>query len=270
MLSTKEPSYLVTLIHRAEIGENEIHEDEIPHWEEFTAALYDLESARGECAYIGESRWTDGPAPLSFGHPMETELGMTFPDPLPDVPQPARDVLVKTGDTISCSGIWEPVKVELSNTLMGLFKKPLPPVDGIWKLDGCMNYLHADSPAPQAEIGDIAAPGMQTWQKKDVYWRLIWRDDRYEDGTIPPEEVDYVFQQPALDRAERARRQVAKTGNIAAAAAGIDLIVARSGQPAPRRGHWAMLGDVREATDAELGQPLPTRGDKQVEWVWVR
>jgi hypothetical protein len=110
-----------------------------------------------------------------------------------------------------------------------------------------MNYLHVDSAAPAYGYADETRP---------VTWRLLWADNRYLDGTIPPEEADYVFLQPDLSRAERAREQVAKTGNVAAATPGIDLVIVRSGQPAPRRS---------EAGDLAFGRVAASLADDRLD-----
>jgi hypothetical protein len=50
---------------------------------------------------------------------------------------------------------------------------------------GCMNYLLAGTSAPQYQDGERDKP-------MPVTWRLVWKDERYLDGTIPEEEKDYL------------------------------------------------------------------------------
>ena len=92
-----------------------------------------------------------------------------FPSPLPEVPEPNEETLVKSGQQVLKFGIYEPqVK------------------------DGCMNYLLADTIAPtlMTDSGDLLR----------VIWRLIWEDKRYLDGEIPSEESRYfpTENKPAL------------------------------------------------------------------------
>jgi len=57
-----------------------------------------------------------------------------------------------------------------------------------------MNYLHGGSAAPKAyqETEDDSS-------EMDVVWRLLWRDERYEDGSVPEEEQRYEFVTPKTD-----------------------------------------------------------------------
>jgi hypothetical protein len=75
-----------------------------------------------------------------------------------------------------------------------LFKKPQGPFTRV----GTMNYLHGGSPAPLAEhiYFDSSDRHGYNYKEFNATWRLIWRDDRYEDGTIPEEEKSYIFVRP--------------------------------------------------------------------------
>jgi hypothetical protein len=256
--------------HETKVGDWSIYfePDDVPFWSDVLRTHHDLSAAWVECATpILQSRYIDDPAPQIFGHPMPTECGIHFPDPLPDLPVPQEEHLIQTGSTLPCSGIWEPVKVDVRNTLLGLVKKPIPPIDGIWHVDGCMNYLHGGQLAPEYADGGY---DLDKSQYRKVWWRLLWRDDRYQDGTIPAEESAYIFQEPDADRARRAREVVAASGDVSSAAPGLDLVITRSGQPASRSGRWAMLGDANKvAHHVSVGDPLPDWDGKPVEWVWV-
>lgn len=185
-----------TDIMRFEWGENGLDEVASPFWSEFDTALRQL-CVETELNYILEDRHTDMPAPLglsSYRGPNFLRENTVLPEGelprVPDAPQPLR--IIQTGGTVPCSGIWEPVKVEMSSGLLGMFKKPQIPDSGDIELDGTMNYLHVDSPAPTIAFEADTPNG----RGRPTFWKLLWRDDRYEDGTIPPEEAAYHFRCP--------------------------------------------------------------------------
>ena len=153
-----------------------------PLMKEFFEALGELCNAWGECAHdILESGDPDDSASAFYSLWHIVFLPhYPYPNPLPDVPKPAKIVEVKTGDFIPCSGIWEPVEGSVHI--------------------GAMNYLHGARLAPQLEQSYKDARDLDLGYDtttEDVTWRLIWRDDRYEDGTIPAEEQDYQFVEPS-------------------------------------------------------------------------
>jgi hypothetical protein len=145
-----------------------------------------------ECRNIAEEEV----APNSYGLWEAVFLSrLPYPDPLPDVPDPKEDVAVKTGEQVPCFGVWEPTE------------------NG--RCVGVMNYLLGDTRAPAYEktfldpsdtnygygyVGGIDDYGHVNGS--DVVWRLIWRDDRYEDGTIPEEEEGYIFLCPVPEGVE--------------------------------------------------------------------
>lgn len=179
--------YWQRLLQFIESGDSGIDEAHTPNWPAITEAILDFGYALADCAQdIMESQDLDDPAPNVYGVWYQKHLPkMPFPDPLPEVPDPADNVLVYTGRTIPCSGIWEPVDVPRPKGLQ-LFKSPAP--RGPFPIIGCMNYLHGGSPAPQASLEtETDNPDV------DATWRLLWRDDRYQDGTIPEEESGYQF-----------------------------------------------------------------------------
>ncbi|AKO10536.1 hypothetical protein ACU17_15745 [Xanthomonas oryzae pv. oryzicola] len=175
---------------------------------------------------------------------------MHFPLVIPDVPDPVENTLVATGSRIPCSGIWEPVYAPKPKKF-SLFSKPDVP-SGFLPYIGALNYLHGGSPAPQA--GQIVRDASIDI---DVVWRLIWRDDRYEDGTIPEEEADYVFMEseppPVQQEAatDAARRQVS----------------AMSGQRASQAGRWLVMDDLNAAAQFNAGDELPLHEGRKVQWV---
>lgn len=124
-----------------------------------------------------------------------------FPLTLPEVPNPT-DTTVNTGEEIPLTGVWEP-EWKISAGFIKALTGSQPRLE-----KGCMNYLLAGSIAPQYKDGDFEP-------QIDVTWRLIWADHRYEDGTIPEEEKDYLAEVPE-PRQERLRglpsETVPKTG----------------------------------------------------------
>ena len=90
-----------------------------------------------------------------------------FPEVLPVVPTPARELLIRTGQPVPVCGIYEPLTT-----------------------DGCMNYLLANvAMAPK-----LCGIGFFSEYPTLVNWRLIWEDTRYRDGIIPADELDYFVQ----------------------------------------------------------------------------
>ncbi|MCW7538033.1 Imm71 family immunity protein [Aquabacterium sp. A7-Y] len=231
-----------------------------PYWEPLNQKYELCTSAWSEIGhYVMESRFTDMPADIVSMADMlmiDNEgfaLVKTRRD-LPDVPVPDKEVLIKTGASCPHSGIWEPVRVPFSDGFLGLFKKPLAPSDGQFPLDGCMNYLHAGSPAPT-----IGFEGDPNDKGRPTTWRLIWRDDRYEDGTVPEEERDYVFMQPQAAPVQPADKSPAPS---------VPLVTAWSGQAAPQAGHWAVIDDLQGRATLRAGEVLPQHKGQDVQWVW--
>ncbi|NOV22260.1 hypothetical protein E5S69_01775 [Cupriavidus necator] len=147
-------------------------------------------------------------------------VSMHFPNLLVDVPTPKAPVLISTGHAIPFSGIWEPVEVTKSGGF-SLFRKEKGEPKGPFPIIGCMNYSHAGSPAPAARYEDENESSSEP-----VTWCLLWKDMRYEDGSIPAEEEEYVFQKPTGAK------------NNPAPPSGTDspMIWFETGQPAPKAG----------------------------------
>lgn len=247
---------------RQDQGENYFEPQEIPFFDELEAARNDVCAAKGECGPdILEGRYRDDPAPVMYGHPMETE-SMVFPDPLPELPIVREERFIDTGDIVPCSGIWEPVHVEKTKGFVGLFQRPIPVPSGDYAIAGCMNYLHGGSLAPKIKV-DTPEEILQL----STTWRLLWRDDRYEDGTIPEEEQFYVFQEPEADRRTRKTTQPA-TNQAAAVSSDEFLITARSGTPAPRAGLWSVQETQYASIEVAQGGILPQHEGRDVTWIW--
>jgi hypothetical protein len=82
-----------------------------------------------------------------------------------------------------------------------------------------MNYLHQGSVAPTIgfEGDDDRSEGRST------VWRLLWKDERYLDGTMPAEEQSYLFFKPSVGH---------EASTAAADKLEPNLIIQRSGEQA--------------------------------------
>jgi hypothetical protein len=173
------------------------------HWPQIENAMHDCLAALSDIGVVLQGRVIDNPAPVS-----NVKEYLSYPESslikhwsgqavLPPVPTTVPEVLVPTGDVIPCYGIWEPVRIgrtSVTQTTPGGLTYELADsrdVDGR-TLDGCMNYLHGDFEAPTIEFqGDSPRN-----DGRPTTWRLVWRDDRYQEKPIPAEESRYVFVQP--------------------------------------------------------------------------
>jgi hypothetical protein len=174
---------------------------------------------------------------------------------LPAVPDPQENVLVATGDNCPASGVWEPVKVDRKAGLTSLFRKPRFPTTGPYELDGCMNYLHQGSSAPSIGYeGDNARQ-----EGRPTVWRLLWKDDRYADDSVPEEESTYVFRKPERKKLDRTEAHTPLQ----------DLTIAVSSEPAPRGGHWAVVNELDGRVVLLKGEPLPLYKGNTVKWIWT-
>ena len=246
--------------------------EDTPYWPKWDASFQDLTDAWDHGSQALERRHTDVPAAIQTmfdfrGLDTDPEGNRLPPvplwvalmqrvDTLPPVPQPEEETLIKTGAIIPCSGIWEPVKTDMSAGFVGLFKRPIPAPDGHYELDGCMNYLHGGSPAPTIafEDDDIRQEGRPT------VWRLLWEDNRYKEGHLPSVENEYVF----VTR----RQEDAVVGHIASFA--IDELVWRdSGAVAPVSGRWAARDDLGRFIVCQKGDILPPLDSGETVWVHV-
>jgi len=196
---------------------------------EFFEALDELCKAKGECNHVSilepEEDYRDMRIRFGLWH-MVFLPQFSFPKPLPNLPEIFDIVNVKTSEFIPYSGIWEPV--DGSNHI------------------GTMSYLHGGRTAPKY-VRDFR-------DKRDLYcgydsitedaiWRLIWRDDRYEDGTIPEEEKDYQFLEPRPLGEERFSSPVKFLKHYNLPNPLLDGIRpedmrCEGGQPCPHEGHW--------------------------------
>lgn len=261
---------------KGEDGDIEVTEMYSPYWPQISDRLTQLSRTYGEVANpVLERKHTDVPAPIYFE---PTESGpnflsqprkdvietapyaqVAFPStPLPPVPAPKENILIATGTPVPCSGIWEPVKADLSPGFIGLFRKPVVPPDGKFEVIGSMNYLHQGSPAPTMAIADDGPRR----EGVPVVWRLLWEDTRYRDGVIPDEEKNYVFFEP---------RQEFLTPSVPGwIESPEDLVMTRSsGDDAPCSGVWAAQDFLHVRVTVREGQRLPKHEGRDITWVYV-
>jgi hypothetical protein len=187
--------------------------------------------------------------------PMNDPKHLNFPAQLPDVPPPT-DLTVNTGEEVPVDGIYEPE-----------WGEPVQPDPGLWarmqaalgvrpslyepapqplvrrRHIGCMNYLVAHTVAPTYRDEERDKP----WP---VTWRLIWKDERYLDGTVPEEEAQYLA--PAEPTAD------ARPPSTPA------------GQPCPRTGWWFTPAKAHSRRRFQAGEPMPDFATDwgQVIWQW--
>lgn len=179
---------------RIEDGENGINEAHTPLWLEFIDALGRAHMCWQECAFqILEPRYLDEPALTIYNEWTMTYLKkLSFPRVLQAIPEPQDNVFIRTNDYTPYSGIWEPIVADVpKRSLLSLLSKaPMPQAP--FKIMGAMNYLHAGSKAPKINV-DLEDDEVSL----NTTWRLIWRDDRYNDGLVPEEEAEYQFEDQA-------------------------------------------------------------------------
>ena len=236
---------------RIEMGENGIDKPHTPRWAEFDETLTSACQAWQECGQqILELRSYDDRAPTFYGQWLQDLLkNMPFPQKLPALPLALEETFVRTGSTTPFSGIWEPVEAPASSFMHLLTGAPKPQAP--FKIAGAMNYLHGGSNAPQIAVliaGESSA--------RDTTWRLLWEDERYLDGTIPSEEVDYRFTKP--DPTPEHRPATTVSGQY---------IWAESGTPARAAGRWRVESDLAASVVLQKGETLPLHHASEVRWI---
>jgi hypothetical protein len=213
-----------------------------------------LSEAWSECSpFLIEPRDLNAPSLTIYGDYLRERLPqMHTPKALPEVPDPEELTLVATGKSVSCAGIWEPVYVAKPKGFH-LFSPP-PKPEGPLPIVGCMSYLHAGSPAPRARQ-ETETESL----RNDVTWRLLWRDDRYEDGSIPEEESGYVFQQPDPTRVAPEPEEL--RGGLRV----------WSDEPCPYPGVWQCLDDLTLGPQTvAFSVPMPRLQGRRVLWRLMR
>jgi len=241
------------------------------YWPEFERRLDDLIAVWSNGGTAIQPRYLDVPADMTGmeylhgtyqtwpGDPPATplpEFVALMAQNLPPVPKPETETLIKTGEEIPCYGIWEPVKITRKTSILDTFKRPEPFTEKDFQLDGCMNYLHEGSPAPTIAFEGDTSRG----EGRPTTWRLLWKDDRYLDGSIPEEEKEYVFYTPP---------QAAPVMPSASTAGTTTIITAQTGEPASKSGIWAVVDDLAGRSRFNAGDILPQHKGRDVSWIWV-
>lgn len=171
------------------MGGAEFPPSNAPEWPTLEAELNVLIARYNEVMIVLEPRFTDVPAPLYRPEQLSNfALGKALlaRTELPAVPTIDPPVLVRSGAEVPHFGVWEPVSTPSSRGEL------VPSSTAQLLVTGCMNYLHQGAPAPT-----IAFDGDSPRRVgRATYWRLIFIDDRYSDGTIPDSENDYEFMTP--------------------------------------------------------------------------
>lgn len=255
-----------------ELGDIAFNPERVPYWEKIKEAYRQVARAWGENGRdILEKPDTYDPAPFAFyqsardfsfaGKPYTSPYGNKetypphhFPPNLPEVPDPKEVVLVKNGELAPVSGIYEPIKLEVpKRKLVSLFSKP-EPITGPFEVVGSMNYFAANGLVRHIGEGRNVAP---------TTWRLLWKDDRYLDGTIPEEEAGYMFNEP------RPLPKVLPYSELNQPGTGETFLYADSNAPVEKAGVWAVLSDLHERRTFKLGDFFPFHKSQSVTWVWV-
>ena len=154
---------------------------------------------------------------------------------LPRVPQPLDEVLVNTGEACPVFGIYE-AQVK----------------------DGLMVYM-----CQGQEAFRYGEPVWHPGGGHAISWRLIWEDRRYLDGTIPAEEADYF--PDAVSPPDFSRFIGEELHNDWRSD---QVVTARTGEPAPYTGRWAVKDDMDGKVFWRKGDALPMSKGHAVEWVY--
>ncbi|RAS27802.1 Imm72 family immunity protein [Paraburkholderia bryophila] len=178
-----------------------------------------------------------------------------FPEVLPAVPPPTG-IVIRSGDTVPVDGIWEPVTITRGKVL-GLIPMGATSSENA----GCFNYLVQGTRAPRMTGAFNESSGHA--EDVDVSWCLLWKDDRYTDGTIPeeseyflatPEAVSYIEPDPVIPRV-------------------------RTGEVCPATGHWQATDHPEHQVHVLKGVVMPDLVIKDwsdagkvhyVEWTLLR
>jgi hypothetical protein len=240
------------MLDRIRYGENGIR-PQTPLWEPFTDALTALCEAWGECGpHVLETRdHTTGRT--HYGAWLRAALvTMPFPDRLGPVLDPVANTFIETHDRVPCAGIWEPITVERAATTSwrSLFRRsPLPKAP--FRIAGAMNYLREGAMAPRLTV-ETTDDSMGI----DTTWRLLWQDERYQDGTIPEQEAQYRFAAPLPPPARRP---------VVSASGEYDWTA--SGFIAHASGIWMAAHDLTIQITIQKGETLPLHQGSSVRWL---
>ncbi|GJI91238.1 Imm72 family immunity protein [Duganella hordei] len=90
----------------------------------------------------------------------------------------------------------------------------------------------------------------------DTTWRLLWRDDRYINGTVPEEEAHYRFTKPDQVQPPAPAIWAPK-----------ETVWAESGNTVPFTGKWLVESDLYASVMLQKGEKLPLYQGREVRWV---
>lgn len=194
-----------THLDRVFQGEGKISLMEAPRWPELTLVLRECFAAMNFCAGVLESQFLDVPAYLwgperdmtgRASNPLTVLAKELSHLPVPPNLAPDGPVdVIRSGETVPCSGIWEPcILPHSAKGFLSLFRRQrFNYRDIVTNPEGCMNYLHEGGDAPKIAFPDDS----YRREGKPICWYLLWADDRYGKKPVPSEESSYVY--PATD-----------------------------------------------------------------------
>ncbi|MBW9107864.1 Imm72 family immunity protein [Paraburkholderia phenoliruptrix] len=171
--------------------------------------------------------------PKAYVYPFYQLSYPVFPQELQPVPQPTG-VVIRTGDAVPADGIWEPVIISREK-MLGL----IPIGAASSENAGCFNYLVQSTRAPRV-MGRVDETS-DRFGEIDVSWRLLWKDDRYKDGSIP-DESEYFLAAPATVRSDQTSAAV---------------ITAKTGDVCPASGVWTAMGHPGQQVHLIKGARMP-------------
>lgn len=243
---------------RVDEGENGVNEPHTPLWQAYCDAMHSAYDAWAECSmhlyqrdyFPGGlwyyNRWLRNDLPL-----------MHFPDDMEAVPDPAVNTFVRANGFVPFAGIWEPVAAPATRFIdrfTGAWRPQAP-----FKVVAPMKYFDRGAQAHAMTLQDNSDSD-DKGEKLHLAWRLLWRENRYTDGTMPAEEAHYRFLEP-----ERSRPTTSGGEPVDG------VIWAWSGAAAPASGTWLCdtQGKYREVR--KKGQRMGfLLGARVVRWVLIR
>lgn len=246
----------LAVLRRIDEGENGVNEERTPLWQAYCAAMQAACDAWQECSmHLSQRDYFPGGL-WFYNRWLRSDMPqMHFPEVLAAVPEPAVDRLVRVNGYLPCAGIWEPVAAPATRFIdrfTGAWK-PAPP----FRVVAPMNYFHVGAQAPGITLqGDIDSD--HDGDKLHLAWRLLWKEDRYTDGTVPEEEAHYQFLEP-----ERSRP------GTSGPAPGDGLVWAWSGAAAPVSGKWLLEAHGTYTEMRKQGERMGFSQGQAVRWVLV-
>lgn len=196
---------------------------------EFHGDAAPLESQRRESAFIGGPGFLLNPRSYQYG--FHTLAYPIFPEVLPEIPE-AKDVLVRSGQTVPVSGIWEPVHVE-RDRILGLIPHGSARIESA----GCFNYFVNGTAAPKIIGRYIEAT--ERFERVGVHWRLLWEDRRYKDGIVPNESEYFIQPKSPLSQPDE------------------DVGPINAYDVCPISGWWEAVGHSQSSRHISAGELMP-------------